>query len=148
MSLLSTSAVWSGPDRNSSIYPRIFVLPLPPIFTCSLSNAYEFKMYGTEKSIPLALARSSFVTSDPADADFFYVPAHIYCTETQLKGAEHKLPLLGEPAVLPGPVLTCARRSAADETHWWWCRSSFGCLCDAAVCLLQAQPEPHTGPLP
>jgi hypothetical protein len=55
---------------------------------------YGVHNYGAEQRIPDSLAESRWVTSNPEEADFFYVPAFFYCLHSDYTSDD--LPELGK----------------------------------------------------
>jgi hypothetical protein len=49
--------------------------------TTVLTSTCAGIVQGAEKRVPDVLRGTSYVTTDPSVADFFYVPAHLYCMQ-------------------------------------------------------------------
>ncbi|KAK9830108.1 hypothetical protein WJX72_009832 [[Myrmecia] bisecta] len=54
------------------------------------ASSWETSNYGAEVAIPNAIRASRYVTSDPAEADFFLVPAPLYCLQTEQSLKHHR----------------------------------------------------------
>lgn len=74
---------YSSPGKEYQVpnAPKIYLYKLPERFrNCSEVDTYEaFSNYGAETYIPTALKESPYVTSNPEEADFFWVTAYLYC---------------------------------------------------------------------
>eukprot|EP00884_Botryococcus_braunii_P004845 jgi/Botrbrau1/14361/Bobra.0014s0016.1 len=57
---------------------------------CTNDSSYATTNYGAELAILTSLQQSSFVTRDPLQADFFFVPAQLYCMQAFGGYADHR----------------------------------------------------------
>ena len=77
---------------TSADRPRKYIYDLPTIFHECNAEDHEHRIYAAEHLLPTQLAASAFVTKDPKEADLFYVPAYIYCLQSEFRLA------IGEPS--------------------------------------------------
>ena len=72
--------------KHAELRPKLFMYELPDHFSkCAPGmnmETWQFYNYGAEVMIPRWLNKSTFLTTDPEEADLFYVPALFYCAST------------------------------------------------------------------
>lgn len=72
--------MFPGPDYAIQSAPKIYIYDLPAYSNCQSHVGGENLIYGAEQILPKALRQSQiYVTTNPEEADFFYVDAHLYC---------------------------------------------------------------------
>ena len=91
--------------KDTAVTPKIYVYDLPVYWTnCTnefgqithTPDVWRWHLYGAELTIPEALNDSQYTTSDPEEADLFYVHVHFYC-----KGGSIDIPALSETQSFP-----------------------------------------------
>lgn len=65
--------------------PKIYIYDIPGWSNCTAD--WRWSIYGAEVVLPLALRQAQiYVTTDPEQADYFYVNAQFYCTDRSWEG--------------------------------------------------------------
>lgn len=104
--------MWGGSEDDHH-RPRIFIYTLPSRYTTCRRQNYGGANYGAEQRIPDALAESRWVTSNPEEADFFYVPALFYALHSDQMSED--LPELGMAHWGAKSSMACAWRGGCME---------------------------------
>ena len=99
--------------RTTAGGPKIYTIPLPEQFACQevYTSLILGSIYAAELKVGEALARSNFTTTDPAEADFFYVPVHLYCLRLQFVENPENMTAAGA-ASMPCPHTL--------KSHYFW----------------------------